>query len=80
MSTRRYAVFVETSNGRAQAGFSAPANAAPVDVSLMLREKGWTAYRIRADHSAYAWIATIIDWRAPPNVQRALIDFTGAVC
>jgi hypothetical protein len=40
-----------------------PANAAPVDVSLMLREKGWTAYRIRFDHSAFAWIATVIDWQ-----------------
>jgi hypothetical protein len=46
-----------------QAGFSLPANAAPVDVSLLLREKGWTAYRIRFDHSAFVWIATVIDWQ-----------------
>jgi hypothetical protein len=63
MATRRYQVFVETSQGRAEAGFSVPANAAPVDVSLMLREKGWTAYRIRPDHSAFAWIAAVMDWK-----------------
>jgi hypothetical protein len=56
-------VFVETSRGRIAAGLSAPASAKPVDVSLMLREKGWTAYRIRFDHAAFAWIATVIDWQ-----------------
>ena len=63
MSTRRYPVFVETSYGRTQAGFSLPANKAPVEVSLMLREKGWTAYRIRFDHAAFVWVATVIDWQ-----------------
>ena len=60
---RRYPVLVETSNGRTQAGFSVPGNVAPVDVSLLLREKGWTAYRIRFDHAAFAWIATVMDWK-----------------
>jgi hypothetical protein len=63
MATRRYQVFVETSHGRVGAGFSVPASATPVDVSLILREKGWTAYRIRPDHSAFAWIATVMDWK-----------------
>ena len=63
MATRRYPVLVETSHGRAHAGFSVPGNTAPVDVSLALREKGWTAYRIRFDHAALAWIATIMDWK-----------------
>ena len=63
MSTRRYPVFVETSYGRTQAGFSLPANTAPVEISLMLREKGWTAYRIRFDHAAFVWVATVIDWQ-----------------
>ena len=63
MNARRYPVFVETAHGRTQAGFSVPANATPVDVSLMLREKGWTAYRIRFDHSASVWIAMVIDWQ-----------------
>jgi hypothetical protein len=47
----------EIADGRTQAGFTAPANATPVDVSLMLREKGWRAYRVRADHIASAWVA-----------------------
>jgi len=62
-SVRKYPVFVETSGGRTRAGFSVPANATPVDVSLLLRERGWMAYRVRADHSASLWIATIIDWK-----------------
>jgi hypothetical protein len=64
MTVRKYPVFVESSEGRNQAGFSAPANATPVEVSLVLREKGWRAYRVRADHSACAWVATIIDWKS----------------
>jgi hypothetical protein len=63
MATRRYPVLVETSDGRTQAGFSVPGNAAPVDVSLLLRENGWTAYRIRFDHAAFALIATVMDWK-----------------
>jgi len=63
MATRRHQVLVETSLGRAQAGFSVPGNAAPVDVSLLLREKGWTAYRVRFDQAALAWIATVMDWK-----------------
>jgi hypothetical protein len=26
-------------------------------------EKGWMAYRIRFDHAAFAWIATVMDWK-----------------
>ena len=63
MNPRRYPVLVETSRGRTQAGLSLPGNAAPVDVSLMLREKGWTAYRIRFDHATLAWVATVMDWK-----------------
>jgi hypothetical protein len=54
---------LEAFRGRTQAGFSVPANSAPVDVSLLLRQKGWTAYRIRFDHAALAWIATVMDWK-----------------
>jgi hypothetical protein len=63
MATRRHQVLVETSKGRTQAGFSVPSNVAPVDVSLLLREKGWAAYRIRFDHAAFAWVATVMDWQ-----------------
>jgi len=45
-----------------KAGFVVPTDTTPIDVSLLLREKGWTAYRIRADYLASVWIATIIDW------------------
>jgi hypothetical protein len=63
MANRRYPVLVETSQGRTQSGFSVSGNAAPVDVSLLLREKGWTAYRIRFDHTSLAWLATVMDWK-----------------
>jgi hypothetical protein len=36
--------------------------ARPVDVSLALRENGWTAYQVRFDPEAAAWIAKVIDW------------------
>jgi len=29
----------------------------------MLRQRGWAAYRVRADHSAFVWIANVIDWK-----------------
>ena len=63
MATRRYKVLIETSHGCTEAGLSMPGNAAPVDVSLTLREKGWTAYRVRFDQAACAWIATVMDWK-----------------
>jgi hypothetical protein len=63
MATRQYPVFVETSHGRIAAGISAPASATPVDVSLMIRDKGWTAYRIRFDPLASVWVARVIDWQ-----------------
>ena len=63
MAKRRYPVLVETSQGRARAGLSVHGNAVPVDVSLLLRERGWTAYRIRFDHASLAWIATVMDWK-----------------
>jgi hypothetical protein len=34
---------------------------APVDVSLTLLEKGWTAYRIRLIGPLPAWIATVME-------------------
>jgi hypothetical protein len=62
MAARKYPVLVETSLGRAPAGFSASPAAQPVEVSLALREKGWTAYRVRFDPEASAWLAKVIDW------------------
>jgi hypothetical protein len=62
MAVRKCPVLVETSLGHASAGLSASSAAQPVEVSLALREKGWSAYRVRFDPGASAWIAKVIDW------------------
>lgn len=61
--SRRRRVFVETSKGRVSAGFSVPATADAVEVSMRLREKGWAPYRLRLDSEQNCWIAAVIDWR-----------------
>jgi hypothetical protein len=63
MSIRKCPVLLETSNGLTPAKVSVSSTAQPVDVSLALRESGWTAYRIRFDPEMPAWIAKVIDWR-----------------
>jgi len=65
MSVRKCPVLVETSRGRTSARLSVPSTAQPVDVSLALRESGWTAYRVRFDPEVPAWIAKVIDWGQP---------------
>ena len=65
MSVRKCPVLVETSRDRTSARLSVPSTAQPVDVSLALRESGWTAYRVRFDPEAPAWIAKVIDWGQP---------------
>ena len=63
MRQRRFPVLLETARGRIRAGFSAPAAEEPVQVALKLRERGRTAYRVRFDPEAKAWIASVIDWK-----------------
>ena len=63
MSIRKCPVLLETPNGLTPAKMSLSSTAHPVDVSLALRESGWTAYRIRFDPGMPAWIAKVIDWR-----------------
>jgi hypothetical protein len=63
MRQRRFPVFLETAKGRVRAGFSAPANAEAVEISMRLRTKGWIVYRIRFDEAAGAWLASVIDWK-----------------
>ena len=63
MRQRRFPVLLDTAKGRHRAGFSAPANEEPVQIALKLLEKGWTAYRIRFDQEAGAWLACVIDWK-----------------
>ena len=62
MTARKCPVLLETSLGHASAGLSASPAAQPVEISLALREKGWTAYRIRFDPGTSTWIANVIDW------------------
>jgi hypothetical protein len=63
MRQRRFPVLLDTAKGRVRAGFSAPAAEEPVRIALRLREKGWTAYRVRFDSDGGAWIASVIDWK-----------------
>jgi hypothetical protein len=63
MSIRKCRVLVQTPNGLTPAKISVPSTARPVDVSLALRESGWTAYRVWFDAEERAWIAKVIDWR-----------------
>src|SRR5262245_3418977 len=61
MRQRRYPVIVDTPQGRVPAGFSAPANEEPVGVSLRLRDRGWSVYKVRFDADAGLWIAAVIN-------------------
>jgi hypothetical protein len=61
MSHRRRRVFIETPKGRRSAGFTVPADADAVDVSMRLRERGWAPYRLRLEPEQHAWIAVVID-------------------
>jgi hypothetical protein len=62
MTVRKCPVFIETSSGRTSAKVSFSATAQSVDVSLALREDGWTAYRVQFDPGVAAWVAKVIDW------------------
>jgi hypothetical protein len=53
-------VLIEMGTDRYAAGINAPSKAEPAEVSLALREKGWTPCRIRFDAGVGAWIAMVI--------------------
>lgn len=63
MSRRRRRVFIETQKERRSAGFTVDARADAADVSMALRTRGWTAYRLRLEPENHAWVAVVIDWR-----------------
>ena len=63
MSRRRRRVFIETPKGRRSAGFTVPAEADAADVSMRLRERGWTPYRLHLEPERHAWIALVMDWQ-----------------
>jgi len=54
MSHRRRRVFVETSRGRISAGFTAPEAADAAEVSMTLRRRGWSPYRLRFEAEQHA--------------------------
>ena len=62
MRQRRRRVFIDSHKGRVSAGFTVRAEADAADVSMRLRERGWTAYRLRLEAEQHAWVATVIDW------------------
>jgi hypothetical protein len=63
MPHRRRRVLIETRKGRIKAPFTVPESAGAVDVSLRLREVGWTPYKIYFDPETKVWIAIVIDWQ-----------------
>jgi len=54
-----------------RAGFSAPASEEPAEISLHLRDKGWSAYSIRFEPEAAVWVAKIIDLKTWRSNKRA---------
>ena len=63
MPHRRRRVFVDTPKGRRSAGFTVPESADAADVSMRLRERGWTPYALRLEPEQHAWVALVMDWQ-----------------
>jgi hypothetical protein len=63
MPQRRYAVIIETAQGRTPARFTVPATATQVDVAMTVRIHGLQPYRVRFDPDQRAWVVTVIDWK-----------------
>jgi hypothetical protein len=63
MPHHRRRVFVETFKGRRTARFSVPDTASAAEVSIRLRERGWTPYALRFEAEQLAWIALVMDWQ-----------------
>ena len=53
-------VLIEVDRQRLPAGFKAPSRAEPAEVSLALRDRGWSPYRIWFDARVDAWVAAVI--------------------
>jgi len=60
MGRRGCPVLIEMNPERLPAGIDAPSRAEPAEVSLALRDKGWSPYRIWFDARADAWVAAVI--------------------
>jgi len=71
MRQPRFPILVDTGRRRVRAGFSAPASEEPAEISLHLRDKGWSAYSIRFEPEAAVWVAKIIDLKTWRSNKRA---------
>jgi hypothetical protein len=60
MQRRKCPVLIEIGSQRHPAGIKAPLNAERAEVSLALREKGWTPCRVWFDSQAGEWVASVI--------------------
>jgi hypothetical protein len=60
MSRRVCPVLIELERDRHPAGFNARLDAERAEVSLALREKGWSPCRVWFDAQADAWVASVI--------------------
>jgi len=60
MARQMCPVLIEIEQGRLEAGVRAPVKANPAEVSLALRDKGWSPCRVWFDPEACAWIASVI--------------------
>jgi hypothetical protein len=45
------------------AGFTVPEAADAADVSMALRRRGWSPYRLRLEAEQHVWVAIVIDWK-----------------
>ena len=63
MPHRRRRVIVDTPKGRRSAGFTVPESADAADVSIALRQRGWSPYALRLEREEHAWIAFVMEWQ-----------------
>jgi hypothetical protein len=60
MSRRRCPVIIEMERQRLHAGFTVSLDAERAEVSLALREKGWSPFRVWFDAQENAWVALVM--------------------
>ena len=60
MARRVCPVMIEMERQRHPAGFTVPLGADRVEVSLALREKGWSPCRVWFDAQSTTWVASVM--------------------
>ena len=58
---QRCPILVELEGSLIKADMFASDAEQPADVATKLRDKGWSPYRVRFDHSQAAWIVSSLD-------------------